>query len=221
VITVWQMSITFCLILLGCQVILAQLPMNSYYSSAGTYQSNCQVSSCAPCPAGSYRSGCGNDGSDNKALFGSSGTCTACTVQLPPYASWDSTQLGSLYSDTCNFICNSGYYKSGNTCLSLICPPPSHNRATVTGNQPSCVYTCNAGYRSVSGQTASYTCAECPAGTFSSQGDVSCTPCPTNQYAVSSASASCTICPLPVTWGMYLSGCGGTSAGSLAQCSNA
>lgn len=196
----------------------AQPGTNKYYSSAGTYQSNCQVSSCASCPPGQYRARCGNDGSGNAAYYGSPGECVPCSLTLPANAQYDPNQVGYLYADSCVYVCNSGYYNTGSACILSTCTPPTDPNAAVSGNVPSCVYTCNAGYLSVANQVASSTCAICPAGTYSSASDLACTPCAANYYASAAGRSACTLCPLPTASGMYLSGCGGSSAGALAQC---
>ena len=156
--------------------------------------------------------------------YASSGVCSACSLVLPANSAYDPSQMGNIYTDSCNFVCNTGYVKNsaGTACVTSSCTAPTDTHAMVTTGGSTCVYQCNAGYISLSSQTSTSVCAACPAGTYSTSGNTACTSCATNYYASSTASSTCLSCAalLPTTYGQYLSGCGGTSIGSVQQCSN-
>jgi len=146
------------------------------------------------------------------ALLGSipaGSACAACTG-LPAHASWSGNGAN------CDWVCDGGYYKSGNTCVDAgagyYSPAGDNERYSCTNTKPAnssysgsassnaCPYACDGGY-----YMSSNLCVDVDTGYYSPAGDNTRTAC-TNGPANSSytGSASSNSCPWECNAGAYL-----------------
>lgn len=234
-----------CLISFFLPRVQSALPADSFYSSNGQFTNNCAVTSCrntivVPCSPGQYRSGCGNSNAGTN--YGGSGVCQQCTSNTKlNWGAW-TTYVGALSDAECAYSCAAGSTKDANgVCQISGCPALNDNsKEYIPGAAPpSCVSRCAAGY-SGTYSASGYTCTLCAQGTYSVQGSTTtCTPCATgtystqpgrtttcdgctgNTYAPYTGMTACTPCPICASGtGFFQSGCGGSNAGSCAQCTN-
>lgn len=124
-----------------------------------------------------------------------------------------------------NFYCPIGQYPStcnpltGMKCLNCTKIPQG---AVFSSN--SVVGSDNCNWQCVPGYALSFdlnSCNLCSPGTFSNiTGSTMCQQCPVYTYSKTYGATSCTQCVVSLQSGMYRSGCGGSSEGTLQQCSN-
>jgi hypothetical protein len=110
-------------------------------------------------------------------------------------------------NDTTDNYCSIGEYWNNGTCST--CPAGSFcpGDGTKTG--------CPAGtYSTITGASSSTVCLPCPAGSYSSSGDASCSLCPAGTYSTTARSALCSKCQP----GTYSSTTGATSASTCTAC---
>lgn len=202
---------------------------NKYYSSTGTFTSNCAISDCYVCPTGQWNSVCGAPGAAG-ITAGSSSTCTSCTNAAEagsPVMSYTYTSTGG-WQNNCTFSCNSGFVWDtvNKKCISTTCSPPQGAELLTNSNSASgCTWICVAGYWASDTSSTAATCTSCAAGYFSSvRGATTCSACSSGTYTTSTGFSVCSSCQsfADVTCGLgrYTYGCGGTSPGTCATCNN-
>ena len=174
--------------------------------SSGEYKSStgnvaCLSCSYAQCTGGNYLAGCGST---------NAGSCTSCP----------NGKIKANVND-CS-ACDPGKKEVGHvTCENC-------EAGTFSGYQASVCSDCGTGTYSLAGANA---CTNCPAGKYSTilaaPSEASCTACNTNSYSsagatvctsCSVAEASCTGSTSGGLIGNYLTGCGGSSAGTCQSC---
>ena len=215
--------------------------------AAGTYDTSLTGGSntCTSCSAGTYNTGLGNMvGTPSANVQSIAATVTGLPVPLNagdycsyPVADAYPVEIAANNAASASMACNNAQcpWPVGQYCqFSSYVPPNKYywhciggcsqtNRclniynASYTGpgttSPDSCPYQCNPGFNNATLVpslgfvcSAQPPCAQCPAGTYSdSPGATVCKNCPT--------SSSCSN-------GYYLSGCGGSSAGSCVRCTN-
>ena len=173
-------------------------PTTCTICSAGTIAA-AGSTTCSPCAAGTSTTSLQGQTACTPCDAGSSSaqgaaTCTPCAA---------GSKSGSTGSTSCT-TCDPGSFSSG------------------TGN--SICTACSPGYFSSSSGVTQ--CSPCLAGTYgASSGLTMCSTCTTSaqgvpSYTPSNGLSACTPCVTCVDTGKYRAGCGGSSAGSCAVCSN-
>ena len=192
-------------------------PANSIYSSSGSphgsnncawacangfYKSGagCAACSTASCPVGQYRGACAADVDS---------VCQPCTVADKSNSAY--TSPGKPFdSNTCQWACNTGYFKSSNLC-----------KACTTA-------VCSTGqYRGACGAESDGACLPCTAKPANSNFVGAGSPYNTNSCAWACASgffqsagtcAACTSTPCSI--GQYRSACSASADGKCVPCTN-
>ena len=139
-----------------------------------------------------------------------------------------------IYTNTCPFQCNSGYFASGRSCSPISNVTLTNGVYTGPGiNANNCPFQCNSGYTAYGKYcvipvscSAGYetsqngsTCVACGSGKYKSDSGTSrCTDCSVNYYASSTGSKACVACTPCPSSDQFLMGCGGASAGVCYYC---
>jgi hypothetical protein len=241
------------------------------YTSMEFYcASSCLATSdCVTCNPGYYNRDCGvnNSGScvpcpPNKFCTGQRYALDCIPISCPvgnylvPCNSISNAQclpcpgipLNSAYdiptTSACTWTCNSGYYRSMDTCLPcsnptcpvgqypsvciptkdstcISCTNKPHNGSIYTSNSTTgnnnCNWNCIPGYY---GDMLS-TCVICDPGTYTIEiNSKACIPCAAATYNNASGMTFCYQCVTPTQRGKYLGGCQGASPGTIQQCTN-
>jgi hypothetical protein len=223
------MLVVFIVIIAAYLPSAASQSQNRYYSSTGTFTSNCAVSDCYACPIGQWNSACGIPGAGG-ITPGSVSTCSVCTNAFDTGSasmSYTYTTAGG-WQNNCSFTCAYGFSwdNTNKKCISTTCSPPSGSTLLTNSNSPSgCTWSCDTGTYASDMTNKPTTCTPCVAGSFSSiGGSTACTGCPTGTYTISTGFSVCSSCQTYADnicgSGRYTEGCGGTSSGTCAACSN-
>jgi hypothetical protein len=196
-----------------------------YYKSTNI----CVTCSNPTCSIGQYQTLC---------MSTNDSTCVSCTNK-PTNANYDIPTTSA-----CTWTCNSGYYKTGSTCLPCsnptcsigefptLCTSTSNSVCVPCTKKPlngsvyisnsaqgsdNCNWQCTPGYYG----GMQNTCTICSPGTYSNLASASsCLACSTGSYNNASGMTSCYQCVAPIERGKYLSGCSGTSPGIVIPCTN-
>ena len=187
----WVLGATVLIYVFFClRTVSAQQP-GRYYTGAGGTSNSCGSAPCPTCvPNYQYNLGC---------TGASSGTCTNCTnAQVGYYYSGNGGQSNLCSTTACS--CSNGYYNP-------TCANATSGTCIPLPNTPGFYYTSTTNW---------VTITQLPI--------TSCTP---PAYNVGSSSTNpgactgnCTLNAQSCLAGQYLSGCGGTSAGTCQTCQN-
>ncbi len=154
-------------------------------------------------------------------------TCSAGCVSTASCTSKPNaffTGIGTVGdSNSCPFACNSGYVKSGASCISITTAAvttttPAPTTQPPTTPTPSTPAGPNGYFTGVGTAGDNKSCPfECSVGYYKSQESYACVnACPTGQYLLNGACVTCKTCDS----GYWLSGCTGASAGMCSTCNN-
>ena len=192
-------------------------PLYKFFTTAG----NCLTDNMAFCPAGQYN--------NNAGSIYLAGVCTNCPVSSTVYYTTNANALSNCPSSPCLSDCGIGRYRTGcggatptspGTCTNCTGANATQQYTTTGGlgnlcTIAGCSYTCSSGQfiAGCGGPSTGLYCAPCtnavPSITYYSGGQG-------NYYP-----NTCPTLPCPVfSNGYYNLGCGGTSAGSPAACTN-
>lgn len=145
---------------------------------------------------------------------------TPCTAKPNAYFTGNGT-VGD--PNSCPFACNSGYVKSGASCISITTAAvttttPAPTTQPPTTPTPSTPAGPNGYFTGVGTAGDNKSCPfECSVGYYKSQESYACVnQCPTGQYLLNGACVTCKTCDS----GYWLSGCTGASAGMCSTCNN-
>ena len=206
------------------------IPAGKYYSTnAPDSNGNCGLGSCASCPQGQYRTGCGTVGSET-----SQGSCVTCGT--PPAGKYWDVNVDSLSNcpQASKTVCSSGFYTTG---ASNVLPGVCTACSTVTALTAKNYWVAPTAWDYVCTQLAQTKCADGYVNSVVATPQTStagtCSLCPAltnngNYYGPNVDSTS--NCPLlscsdsACAIGQYIKDCGTvspfTSAGTCSVCTN-